>query len=186
MKLVRFRELLDKYLSEKGILLFPDGIYGGYAYCIDENGFYGPKEIPDHVVPVYFTEKSMKEFMQRLMDDGVSLVKSRTEDIIKYAEGIDLRYGECWDLDPEEFINMLREGCAPETPYLIPPDYQYDDFKELMGEGIPQNYEHTEWDKLSDEDITEWIHIFENINGSSLFRVANTCEEKIMIMLSHG
>ena len=163
MKLMSLRRIIQKYKSEKGNLVFPDGIYGGLAYSIDEEGFYGPLKIQDYIVPVYFTKESKEQLVCRLNNAEMFLENSETYDLTKYLDGIDLTYGDGWELEPDEFINMLKAGCVPDIPYLVTDDSKYEDYEDFVEEAIQAESHYTKWNELSDEDVIKWLDLFQDL-----------------------
>ena len=157
------RKIIKKYKSEKGNLVFPDGIYGGLAYSIDEEGFCGPLKIHDYIVPVYFTKGSKERLLYRLGNAEMSLEHNETCDLIKYVDGIDLAYGDGWELEPDEFIDMLKAGCLPDIPYLVTDDSEYEDYEFFVEEAIQAENHYTKWTELSDQDIIKWLDLFRDL-----------------------
>jgi len=69
-------------------------------------------------------------------------------------------------------VKMLKEGCLADTPYLIPPDSDYDDFEDGVRGAIKSESHYTNWNELDKEDIGEWIKTLEDLlaeNHSSFF-----------------
>ena len=163
MKMNELSKLVSDHITVKGDLFFPDGIYGGSAYLLTEEGFYGPLNIQTYVVPASFTRSTEQEFMKRLQGAGLSLNESKFEELIEHAEGLDLSYGEGWELDPSKFIGMLLEGCDADTPYLIPPDYEYEDFEDFIEGALYAENRYTVWSELEKDDVKELIEMLRKL-----------------------
>lgn len=121
---------------------------------------YGPHLIPDYVVPVSFSEAAELEFLDRLNKAGLDINKSDPEILERSCEGIDLTFGEGWNLDPLEFINMLKEGCVADRVYL-PGEWDHLDLIEAAGTYM-RDYPFSRWDSLIDEEIDWWIEILKH------------------------
>jgi len=160
----KFRNLYKfviDHITKNGNLFFPDGIYGGSAYLLDEEGFFGPLHIHTYIVPASFSESAKQKFMIRLNNAGLSLDSELGEPLVQ-ADGLNLSYGEGWELEPEEFVGMLLAGCVANTPYLIPPDYEYEDFEDFIEGALYADNVYMEWGELGKEEVEVWIEMLEN------------------------
>lgn len=154
----KLAELIKPHLNK---LFFPEGIYGGTAYYVEEDGFYGPHYIPDWVVPIYFSFETFLKFEQNLKKYNKQLNSINDDDVEKITKGLDLTFGNGWTLDAEQFIDMVKNECEPDTVYLdreFSAD-DYDDFFESTENGIIENYAFNEWNELDLEDVDYWCNM---------------------------
>jgi hypothetical protein len=127
-KISELVELVDKYLAKHDDIFFPEGYYGRECFLIDIEGFFGPHIILDYVVTVHFSKEAESIFLKRIEEVGVDLMKTETEALVDFCESIDLSYGDQnWELDPWEFIEMVKIGCEADTLYLSG-EWNYLDF----------------------------------------------------------
>ena len=149
-------KLISPYLEE---LYFPDGVYGGTVYYLDEEGFYGAHHIPDYVTPICFSKKALSKLNKKLKKHKIEINNVSHNEIEDLTEGIDLRYGEGWHLEPEEFIDMVKSGCSADTYYLLDGSTGIDDYEDLFSflqESIMDMYDFVEWSDLALEDVEGW------------------------------
>lgn len=59
---------------------------------------------------------------------------------------------------------MLLAGWVATTPYLIPPDYEYEDFEDFIEGALYVDNVYTEWGELGKDDVEFWIDMLENKN----------------------
>jgi len=150
---------VDQYLTRNDSLFFPDGIYGGTAYLIYSDGFRGPFFIPDYVVPASFSDEAYSNFMKKLEEAGLTLEDTPIDELLEYTEDLDLSYDDEWDLDPEDFIRMIQADCEPDVLYLMPPEFDYEDFYSFIEDAISENCPFEEWETLDKDEIDNWISI---------------------------
>jgi len=158
-------ELLKPHLDK---LFFPDGVYGGTVYYLTEDGFYGPHHIPDYVVPIYFSSEALSKFKQNLEKYNKNLSSISDDDVEKITEGIDLTYGEGWDVAPKIFVDMVKFGCKADTFYFDREfsAHGYDDSFDSLEDGMLEIYDFKEWGDLELEDIEFWCDIIIEANES--------------------
>ena len=60
MNLNELSKLISDHISNEGTLFFPDRIYGGSTYLIDEEDFFGPVQIHTYIVPASFSKSTKK------------------------------------------------------------------------------------------------------------------------------
>jgi len=155
----KLKELIKPHLQE---LYFPDGIYGGTVYSLDEEGFLGPHHIPDYVVPVCFSSEALSKFHQKLAAYKKDIKSIDDSEIESILEGIDLKYGDRWDLEPEKFLEMVEAGCEADRYYLLDSSIGFDepeDFFYFLEEGIYATYSLEKWSDLELEDVENWCEM---------------------------
>jgi hypothetical protein len=155
----KLKNLIKPHLQE---LYFPDGIYGGAVYYLEEDGFYGPHQIPDYVVPICFSSEALSKFYQKLTSCNKDVNSISDTEIACLTQGIDLTFGEGWDLAPEDFIEMVKSGCKADTYYLNDSSIgidDYVDFFSFLEEGLFELYPLKKWCDLNLEDIEYWFEI---------------------------
>lgn len=153
--------LVDSHMNRVGSLFMPDGPYGGLVYLVDDDGFQGPHCIPDWVVPASFSKRAYNQITRRLSKMDIRLEELHPDDdrLDKVFHGIDTSYGGSWTLEPYQLLGMLKAGCRPDTLYLLPPDFNYEDFEILMEDGIRDGYPLVSWESLSDDEIDHWLSL---------------------------
>ena len=57
---------------------------------------------------------------------------------------------------------MLLASCDADTPYLMPPDYEYDDFEDFMEGALYAENRYTVWNELGQSEIDDWIEMLGN------------------------
>ena len=164
MNLNELSKLISDHISKEANLFFPDGIYGGSAYLIDEEGFFGPLQIHTYIVPARFTRSTKHVFMERVRGAGVSINESDFEKLIGLAKGLDLSYGDGWEIEPSEFVGMLLAGCDADTPYLMPPNYEYEDFEDFIEGALYAENKYTMWTEIEQDDVGNWIKMILNVH----------------------
>ena len=154
-------QLVKEYIEKSDSLFFPEGYYGGECYLLDEDGFYGPHRIPEYVVPVEFSEKAESEFLKKIDEAGLDIDESESEVLEVFCEGIDLSHGDQgWDLEPFQFIDILKNSCQADTLYL-PSEWEYGDFLEACTANLT-DFPLVAWDSVTNEDINEWISMIDD------------------------
>ena len=155
------QRLISPYLGE---LYFPYGVYGGTVYFLDEDGFYESVNIADHVVPRCFSKKALSKFNRKLKKNKKDVNNIRDNEIEDLIKGIDLRYGDGWELEPEDFVDMVKSGCDADTYYLHDDSngYDYEDFFSWIEENIRECNDFIEWNDLALEDIEDWCETLVN------------------------
>ena len=154
MNKAKLSKLIRKQIYQKEKVFFPDGYDGGECYLLNEEGFYGPKRIPDYVVPVSFSKAAESAFLKRIKKAGLDVDESEPEVLEKFSEGIDL------DLDPLEFVSMLKDGCIADTIYL-PGEWDHLDLIEACEMHMPETHPFSTWDSLTDEEVNWWLDLLE-------------------------
>jgi hypothetical protein len=146
-------QAIKKHIKKIDHLYFPHGPSGKIVYDIDEEGFSGPMNIPEHVVPVSFSKNLYNQFKTRINKANVSIEKGSDNDLLGHAEYVISKYHHGHHLEPESFLALIRAGCSPDTLYLIPPDFECEDFLDFIEGAIGENCSFLEWDEHEAEDL---------------------------------
>ena len=146
---------LEPYMYD---LFYPSGPLGGTVYYINDQGFYGPHWIPEWIVPLKYTKQALVAFESEL--EGQKSVQDIDADHLERIAGKTDLYDKGCDLDASTFVDMIRNGCEPDTYYFDVDDSgEYLEMDTFFEDNIRETYSISLWKELQVEDLRFWIEL---------------------------